>query len=183
MLIGRLTLAASAVALGATSAPVLAQGSLPDQLAVCARIGKKDARLECYDSVARAAGQGAYTSSFGSSSIRTPQAGPPPPPPPVAPTAQAGSSFGAEQIDRSIAERESEDGPDELAMAVVSARDNGLSMWSFSLQDGAVWRMTERDVNFRPPAPNETVTIRKASLGSYLMQVGNQAAVRVVRVR
>jgi hypothetical protein len=182
MLIGRLTLAIAATGLCALSAPVLAQGSLPDQLAVCARIGKKDARLECYDSIARAAGQGAYTSGFGASSIRTPQGSPPPPPPPGA-SASAGSGFGAEQIDRPIAGRSDDGGQDALDVAVLSSRDNGLSMWSFSLQDGAVWRMTERVANFRPPAPNEMVRIQKASLGSYLMQVGRQAAVRVERVR
>jgi hypothetical protein len=181
MLFGRLTLAIAATGLCAIGAPVSAQGSLPDQLAVCARIGKKDARLECYDSIARAASQGIYTSGFGSSSMRTPQGAPPPPPPGA--SASAGSSFGAEQIDRPLASRNADDGQDELAMAVVSSRDNGLGMWSINLQDGAVWRMTERVTQFRPPAPNETVTIRKASLGSYLMQVGKQAAVRVVRVR
>lgn len=182
MLTGRLTLAAAAISLGATTTPVLAQGSLPDQLAVCARISKKDARLECYDSIARAAGEGAYTSGFGASSMRTPPA--PATPAPTSPPGPAGGAgFGAEQIARPLSERRADDGANEIDVAVVSARDNGLSMWQFSLADGAVWRMTERSVNFRPPAPNETVTIRKGALGSYLMQVGKQAAVRVERVR
>ena len=92
-------------------------------------------------------------------------------------------SFGAEQIDRPLAERKEPEGQGELAIAVTSARDNGVGMWQFNLADGAVWRMTERSANFRPPAPNETVTIRKGALGGYLMQVGRQASVRVERVR
>ena len=42
MPMGRIILIAGAMSLGAVSAPVYAQGSLPDQLATCARIGKKD---------------------------------------------------------------------------------------------------------------------------------------------
>jgi hypothetical protein len=182
MLIGRLTLAAAATSLGALSAPVYAQGSLPDQLAVCARIGKKDARLECYDSVASAAGQGAFTSGFGASSIRTPQGTPPAPPQPGVPAPAAAPAFGAEQVTRPVRGKDDE-GQGEIAVAVVSSRDNGLSMWQFNLADGAVWRMTERDTSFRPPAPNESVKISKGALGSYLMQVGRQASVRVERIR
>ncbi|MBN8829838.1 MAG: hypothetical protein J0G94_04220 [Sphingomonadales bacterium] len=183
---GRLMLGAVILGLGAGSLPAHAQGSLPDQLAVCARIGKKDARLECYDSIARAAAHGSDSSGFGASSIRTPQAAPATPSAPQpAPSASApaGSSFGAEQIDRPLAERKEPEGQGELAIAVTSARDNGVGMWQFNLADGAVWRMTERSANFRPPAPNETVTIRKGALGGYLMQVGRQASVRVERVR
>ena len=183
MLRGRLILGAAVTSVAMASLPAFAQGSLPDQLAVCARIGKKDARLECYDSIARAAAQGSYTPSFGASSIRTPQGAspPPPPPPPGAPAASTG--FGAEQIDRPIAARPQGTGENEVVVAVASARDNGLGMWTIHLADGAVWRMTERVSDFRPPMPQETVTIRKGALGSYLMQVGRQAAVRVERVR
>ncbi|MBT2186646.1 hypothetical protein [Sphingobium nicotianae] len=180
MLTGRFILGAAAAGVAMAGTPLFAQGSLPDQLAVCARIGKKDARLECYDSIARAASQGTYTSSFGSSSIRTPQ-GAPPPPPPGAPAVGAG--FGAEQIARPPAGRDESEGQNEISAAVASARDNGVGMWQIALADGAIWRMTERVGNFRPPAPQETVTIRKGALGSYLMQVGKQAAVRVERVR
>lgn len=174
MPMGRIILIAGALSLGAMSAAVYAQGSLPDQLATCARIGKKDARLECYDSIARAAGQGSYSSSFGLPSGAAPAA----PPAPGAPT-----GFGSEQVARPLAARAAESGQDELAATVSSARDNGLGMWQIGLSDGASWRMTERVANFRPPAPNESVTIRKGALGSYLMQVGRQAAVRVARVR
>lgn len=176
MPMGRITLMAGALSLGALSAPIYAQGSLPDQLATCARIGKKDARLECYDSIARAAGQGSYSSSFGLSAGAAPA--PSAPPAPGAPT-----GFGSEQVARPVSERAAENGQDELTATVSSARDNGLGMWQIGLSDGASWRMTERVANFRPPAPNESVTIRKGALGSYLMQVGRQAAVRVARVR
>ncbi len=181
MLIGRLTLAIATMSTCMASMPASAQGSLPDQLAVCARIGKKDARLECYDSIARATAQGSQTSSFGSSSIPSPQQAPPPPPAVAAPA--TGTSFGAEQIAKPIAERPKDEGSREIDIAVVSARDNGIGMWTITLSDGAIWRMTESVGNFRPPRPQETVRISKGALGSYLMQVDRQAAVRVQRVR
>lgn len=181
MLMGRITLIMATTGLCALAAPAFSQGSLPDQLSVCARIAKKDARLACYDSVAGAASQGAYTSSFGSASIRTPEAAPPPVP--GAPSVAAAPGFGAEQIDRPLAQRRAEAGDNEVELAVASARDNGLNKWQINMTDGAIWRMTETQSNFRPPKPNETVTIRKAALGSYLMQVGKQGSVRVERVR
>lgn len=187
MLIGRMTLAmAASVAVGAvamTSAPAFAQGSLQDQLAVCARISKKSARMACYDSVANAA-QGSVSpssSGFGASSIRNPApAAPPPPAPPEA----ASAGFGGEHLNRPAPQRSAGADADEVEMAVRSASDNGLRMWQITLTDGAVWRMTERaSASFRPPAPNETITIRKAALGSYLMNVGRQPSVRVERIR
>lgn len=188
MLIGRMTLAmAAGVAVGAvalTSAPAFAQGSLQDQLAVCARISKKSARMACYESVANAAqGSSAAPSSsgFGASSIRNPAPAAPPPP---APPAAASAGFGGEHLNRPAPQRNADADADEVEVAVRSASDNGLRMWQITLADGAVWRMTERaSASFRPPAPNETVTIRKASLGSYLMNVGRQPSVRVERIR
>jgi len=175
---GRLTMAAAMTAtLAATEAPALAQGSLPDQLQVCARISSKSARLECYDSVAAAARQGDVGSGSGAAPLPEPQTATPRPP------AAAASSFGAEQLPRPAAASPGPAEPGEIEMAVTSARDNGLNMWQFTLSDGAVWRMTERVANFRPPAPNETVRIKRGALGSYLMRVGQQSSVRVERVR
>jgi len=186
MLIGRMTLAmATGVAVAAVAipaAPAFAQGSLQDQLAVCARISKESARIACYDSVASAMQGNAAPSSagFGASSIRSPAPVAPPPAPPAA----ASGGFGAEQVARPTPQRSASPDADEVEVAVQSARDNGLRMWQITLADGAVWRMTERaSAGFRPPAPNETVTIRKAALGSYLMDVGHQSSVRVERVR
>jgi len=173
---GRLTTAvAMAAALVALDAPALAQGNLPDQLQVCARISSKSARLECYDSVAAAARQDSVAPGALAPSSAPPAPGVPAPP--------ATSSFGAEQIARPIPASPADAEPGEIEIAVVSARDNGLNMWQFSLSDGAIWRMTERVANFRPPAPNETVRIKRGALGGYLLRVGQQASVRVERVR
>jgi hypothetical protein len=178
MLIGRMTLMAAgaltAASLTTLSVPAFAQGSLQDQMAVCARISKSSARIECYDSVASSAGQAAPSSGFGASSIRTPSAAPMAPAAPAGPVATAAQPLSGAAIPGNA---------DKVQVTVASSTDNGLLMWRFALADGAVWRMTERDSMFRPPAPNETVTIRKGSMGSYLMDVGKQASVRVERIR
>ncbi|HWJ70026.1 MAG TPA: hypothetical protein VNS79_08275 [Sphingobium sp.] len=191
MLIGKLTLAmgtAVTIASMTASAPAAAQGSLADQLAVCARIAKKSARTACYDSIPSGQQQGGLSSGssdFGAASIRTPAPAPAAPPAPAAaPAAAAASGFGAEHVQRAAPQRQANAEASEVEVAVQSVSDNGLNMWQINLTDGAVWRMTERAAaGFRPPAPNETVTIRKGALGSYLMNVGRQGSVRVTRIR
>lgn len=189
MVIGKLTLVLSVPVVGMAmlSAPAAAQGSLGDQMAVCARIAKTSARTACYDSIPRGQQSGAVSgaSNFGAETVRTPAAPPPPAPRPApAPAPAAVAGFGAEQVERAAPQRAATTGANEIEVAVRSAHDNGLHMWQFTLADGAVWRMTERaSAGFRPPAPNETVSIRKASLGSYLMNIDRQPSVRVERVR
>jgi hypothetical protein len=160
-----------------------------DAIGVCARISKKDARLECYDQVARDATSGRLQSSTPAPQAAAPGNWTTPPiggaqvaqPRPQA-QSQAPAGFGAEQVRRTEAERREDGTPDSVSARVASSADNGLGMWRMRLADGAVWQMTERVANFRPPAPNEAVTIRKGALGGFLMDVGKQSSVRVRRV-
>ncbi|MCW2383128.1 MULTISPECIES: hypothetical protein [unclassified Sphingobium] len=160
-----------------------AQGSLNDQLATCARIGSTEARLACYDSVAQ------YNQPQGGASSPAPVPGTAgsvsasrtPTPAPAAPAATTG--FGAEQVERATRQPRASQEDKETSATLASVREIGPGLWQVTLADGAVWRMTERMTAFQPPAPQDSVTIRKGALGSYLMQVGRQAAVRVNRVR
>ncbi len=77
----------------------------------------------------------------------------------------------------------SDGGPDSIKTEVASSTDNGLEQWRVRLADGAIWQMTERVPQFRPPAPHEVVTIKKGALGGFMMDVGSQASVRVRRVQ
>lgn len=64
-----------------------------------------------------------------------------------------------------------------LTRAVVA----GENKWVFTLADESVWRQIDSErVNFRN-RPGETVRVRRASLGSYLMTIGSSRAVRVRR--
>lgn len=164
------------LALIALEAPLLAQPDVVDQIAVCARIGKKDARLACYDSVAQAAARPAQRADSGSQ--------PSPPPAPSASTDDAKpQGLGAEQVTRRTRDVAESTAPTESETTVIASRDIGRGLWQFQMADGAIWRMTERVAGFRPPSSNGTVSVRRGALGSYMMKVGRQGAVRVMRVK
>ena len=163
-----------------------------EAMSLCSRLSKK-ARLECYDQVAQDAASGRLQSGPSSAPVYSPSAptaaapsvrqggwDQPPiggAPAPQAPSqAQGPAGFGSEGQRRA-------DGPDSIQAQVASSTDNGLGQWRMRLTDGAVWQMTERDSLFRPPAPNEAVVIRRGAMGSFLMDVGKQGSVRVMRVR
>jgi hypothetical protein len=57
--------------------------------------------------------------------------------------------------------------------------DNGK--WAVELDSGAVWRQIDNDAVYRTPKNGSTVEIRSAALGSYLMNIDGQRAVRVRR--
>jgi len=63
----------------------------------------------------------------------------------------------------------------------VSAGFVGDGKWLFRLEDGSEWRQIDSGtVRFRE-RQGGPVRIRRASLGSYLMTIGNSRAVRVRR--
>ena len=163
------------------AAPASAAMGALDAISVCSRISKKDARLACYDQVARDAASGNMSANTPVPSPSSPDWAAPPPPMVNAPTTGAPQSFGSEQL-RKPADDPSR-GPDEVQSQVVSATDNGLGQWRITMADGAIWRMTESVPLFRPPAPQEAVRLRRGSLGSFFMDVGKQAGVRVARIR
>lgn len=184
-------------AIGAAT-PALAAMDAADAMAFCSRLTNKDARLECYDQVTRDVAAGRLSSgapapapSLGAAPAPqqswatppAPQSWSPPPPPGAAPSAPATNAVAPSFGSQALRPEPGTDGPKEIQAAVRASTDNGIGQWQITLADGAVWRMTERVSMFRPPAPNETVTIRKGALGGFLMDVGKQASVRVMRVR
>ncbi|CAN7419453.1 hypothetical protein LJR225_002698 [Phenylobacterium sp. LjRoot225] len=64
---------------------------------------------------------------------------------------------------------------------VRSARADAFGKWTIELSDGAVWRQISDETLSRDPRPGTKVTIRRASMGSYMMNVDKQAAIRVHR--
>jgi len=53
--------------------------------------------------------------------------------------------------------------------------------WILRMQDGAVWRQTDGAVLSRDPRPGSVVVIKKAALGSFMMDIDGQPAVRAHR--
>lgn len=54
--------------------------------------------------------------------------------------------------------------------------------WVIELEDGAVWQQTDTENVVRQPRPGTKVEIRKASMGSFFMNLDGQRAVRARRV-
>lgn len=125
----------------------------------CVAIEDANSRLSCYDE------------AFGR---RTPEA-----------RAVPGGGFGftdAQQRarDGTAAKPRAEPERLEAVVTVLELRNSGRL--GITLDNGQVWAQAEAAGDARL-SPGDKVTIRKASLGSYLMQRGRGLAVRVVRVR
>lgn len=70
---------------------------------------------------------------------------------------------------------------DSIDSTLQSASLVGEGRWVFRLADGGVWRQIDSErVRFQN-RPGQPVRIRKASLGSFLLTVGDSRAVRVRR--
>lgn len=183
-------LAGSALAGGlfaAGTAPAVAQvedGIVLNILRECARINDATARLACFDNNIRSAGATARASVPGQ--MDTPSGGGA-----VADNRSAGG-FGGESVRRvapprndppQVAAAQSSNG-DTLSARVsrVDPREPGIYL--LTLADGAQWQFADSvDRSYILPGNGDTVTISRASLGSYLMRFNQQAGVRVRRVR
>ena len=74
--------------------------------------------------------------------------------------------------------------PEEIATTdgtIASAHKALSGKWVIKLEDGAVWSQIDTTEIPLDPKPGQPVKIKKASMGSYLMTVGNQRAVKAHR--
>ena len=72
---------------------------------------------------------------------------------------------------------------DRVTLAVQRAYVGGDGKWTFELEGGAVWVQTDAERLARDPRKGSTVAIRKASMGSYFMNVDGQRAIRARRLK
>jgi len=78
------------------------------------------------------------------------------------------------------------DKPAELQQVTATVRQatqTGDGKWTITLDDGSVWRQTDLERLSRYPKSGSKVEIRKASLGSYFMNIDGQRALRVSRIQ
>ena len=74
--------------------------------------------------------------------------------------------------------------PEEITSTdgvIASARKLNTGKWEVTLEDGARWVQVDLSEIPIDPKPGQKVKIRAASMGSYLMEIGNQRAVKVHR--
>ncbi|RZJ93749.1 MAG: hypothetical protein EON88_13935 [Brevundimonas sp.] len=150
------------------AAPAFAQDGATADLVRCRATADDAARLACYDAAvtafetARAQGEVVVLSRSE-----------------VAETQRR--SFG---FDLNVLNPFNSDGqPEELASVdgtLARARQAG-GKWTVVLQDGSTWKQLDNATPYFRTAVGTPVTIRRATLGSYLMSIGGAAPLRVRR--
>lgn len=74
-------------------------------------------------------------------------------------------------------------GAASIATTIRAVQRFERDKWVLELADGAVWQTTEGDTRSVEPRPNDAVTIRRGSLGSYILKWSSGRAQRAIRVR
>lgn len=164
------TLAASAAPLAAP-APVTPQERAAElqRLIDCRKITDPTQRLACYDQAAGALDQAEAKGDI--VVVNREQA-----------RKVRRQAFGFTMPSITLFERGEK--PEEVATAdgvIASAHKALTGKWVIKLQDGATWSQTDLTEIPLDPKPGQTVKIKRAAMGSYMMTIGNQRAVRVHR--
>ncbi len=166
--------ASLAAALFATGAPALAadaagRTAVLQRLLDCRKVEGEAARLACYDTAAGALDQAEAKGDVV-----------------VVDREQARSmrkqSFGFTLPSLAIFDRgEKPEDINRVTLQVTDARRDRNGKWVITVEGGQVWRQIDVGEFTVDPRPGMTASVRKASLGSFLMSIGGKAGVRVHR--
>jgi hypothetical protein len=77
--------------------------------------------------------------------------------------------------------RDKDAGDESITAIATSAHQTADGKWIIALDDGSVWRQIDSDTVAIDPRPGSKIHIRRASLGSFLMNVDGQSGIRVHR--
>ncbi|PIB92169.1 hypothetical protein [Caulobacter sp. FWC2] len=165
-----------AAAIALIAAPNLVEAAEPAEPAViaalkaCRALTADAERLACYDKAAQSVTKAQET---GEVIIIDKQ------------TARAArrQAFGLELPTLSILDKGADKAETEKLQSVVkSARVDAEQRLVVTLEDGAVWRQIDDTMLGKPPKAGDTIEVRKAAMGSYMMKIGSQPAIRVRRI-
>lgn len=70
---------------------------------------------------------------------------------------------------------------DRAALVVARAYQDGDGKWVLRTEEGQVWRQTDTERLGRSPRAGSKAEVRRATMGSYLMNLDGQRAIRVRR--
>lgn len=140
-----------------------------ERLAACRVVGDNAARLACYDSAAAAL----ETAQRQGDLVVIDRAQ-------VAETRRQLFGFEMPSLPRLFGDNPTAE-IEAIETTLQSASQSGESRWVFRLADGGVWRQIDSEPVRFQNRPGQAVRVRKASLGSFLLTVGNSRAVRVRR--
>jgi hypothetical protein len=150
-------------------------------LARCAGIAAPDARLACYDtlnsSTERAAPTTTATPAPAAAATPTHAAPALPPAPAPTPTSDA-RNFGLTPAQV----HKSPEGPVAIEAHIAKIINNPYARDYVVLDNGQTWTYTDSDEDARL-APGDQVTIKRASLGSFLMRTPSKHAYHVRRTQ
>lgn len=162
--------AASAPAAGAAEPRTEGRAALVQQLTDCRKLSEDAARLACYDTAtaaleqAEAKGDIVVVDREQARTVRR-------------------QAFGFSLPSMAMFERgEEKEQIDNVSGKIASARQDAAGKWVLRLEDGAVWQQVDAQELSLYPKPGQSVTIRKATLGSFLASVEGRRAFRVRRV-
>ena len=162
--------AASAAAAGAAEPRTEGRAALVQQLTDCRKLSEDAARLACYDTAtaaleqAEAKGDIVVVDREQARTVRR-------------------QAFGFSLPSMAMFERgEEKEQIDNVSGKIASARQDAAGKWVLRLEDGAVWQQVDAQELSLYPKPGQSVTIRKATLGSFLASVERRRAFRVRRV-
>jgi hypothetical protein len=147
-----------------------ARAGLVTKLTDCRKIADDKARLACYDETAAAFDQAEAKGDIV-----------------VVDREQARTvrrqAFGFSMPAITLFEKgEAKEEIENVSAVLASAGRNSTGRWVFTLEDGAVWAQVAAEELFKTPRPGMKVKIKKASLGSFMIQIENQSAFKVRRV-
>lgn len=168
--IGLLVLAAS---------PTVAAAAGTETPQQCAKVGDDAARLACYDRIFRGAGASRDATSTATASAVAAGAAAP-----GATVSNTKDDFGLTEAAKRARDPEKAkvEMPDSVTDKVASVGHKLTGEMVVTLANGQVWVQIESDSRARVGV-GQTVTIRKASLGSYLMVGPDKIATRVRRTK
>jgi len=175
--------ATAAIIVAGSAIPAAAQvadATLLNIMRECAKIDDPTSRLACYDNnirVGGATGQRPGVPGQGG----TVQGGG------AAADGASIGGFGAESVkssDRFRSPEERGEGPNEIRARILDVREREPGIYLVTIEGDAQWLFTDAVArSFRPPRKGALVEVKRASLGSFLMVVDGQAAVRVRRLK
>lgn len=79
-------------------------------------------------------------------------------------------------------DKSAEEDQDQISAKVTSVRALPYGRWQMKIEDGALWETTETSSVVDDPRPGQTVVIKRGPLGSYMIRIDGQRALRAKRV-
>jgi hypothetical protein len=151
----------------------------------CASVEADAARLQCYDvAFGKPAGAAASSAADGRTAVSAPAAAATAAMPAASDASvKAREEFGLSETEKRTRRQEPEDQTASITGQVAQLGRRPTGELVVSLADGQVWTQIESDDSRSRVKVGDTITIRKASLGSYLLVGPDRIAMRVRRVK